>query len=556
MKDNPGGLNSIRDTVESIWVAIVLAFVLRAFVAEAFVIPTGSMAPELMGEHWRLTCPACGYRYDYGSPHSGRLSHSQRETPTGAECPNCGYLYQYSKMPEYINNGDRVLVLKYSYAFRRFLGMRGPRPWDVIVFKNPQNNRENYIKRLVGLPGETIEIVHGDVYYSSGPNEPFRIRRKPPRVQEVMWRVVYDNDYLPKPKLVNPHSRPGWTAVDDAWEIAGGGRDFVFAGGESPARMAFHAERENYLPGTGYNSSNGHDSSVRPEIDVCSDVKLSVVLFPGKSPSRIKLNMSVLEHEFQARIFTAGSVGIYHRSPDSPAEIWEKLAEKQIPALKNGRGYRIDFANADLAIGLHINGRRELYVDGDYPMDYQSVKKRLMRASARPLPAPRLSIAAAGGACRLQHVGVFRDVYYTCPDNLAEVPKGPLGQYARRIGVSSGISAWGTTGNPIRLEKHPESPDLDEFFVLGDNSTRSLDGRAWTSAAPSLRLWRKNGKILHGRLEDDEIEDAEPLYRLGTVPRYNMIGKAMFVYWPAGYRLPGLPSLSLIPNAGRMRLIR
>ena len=41
----------VRDTVESIWVAIVLAFVLRAFAFEAFVIPTGSMAPRLMGAH-------------------------------------------------------------------------------------------------------------------------------------------------------------------------------------------------------------------------------------------------------------------------------------------------------------------------------------------------------------------------------------------------------------------------------------------------------------------------------------------------------------------------
>jgi signal peptidase I len=51
---------SIRDTVESIWIAIVLAFLLRAFLVEAFVIPTGSMAPRLMGVHRRLRCQSCG----------------------------------------------------------------------------------------------------------------------------------------------------------------------------------------------------------------------------------------------------------------------------------------------------------------------------------------------------------------------------------------------------------------------------------------------------------------------------------------------------------------
>ena len=44
-------LGSLRDTIESIWVAIVLAFVLRAFMIEAFSSPTGSMAERLMGDH-------------------------------------------------------------------------------------------------------------------------------------------------------------------------------------------------------------------------------------------------------------------------------------------------------------------------------------------------------------------------------------------------------------------------------------------------------------------------------------------------------------------------
>ena len=52
---------AIRETIESIVVAFVLAFLFRTFEAEAFVIPTGSMAPTLMGKHKDLTCPECGY---------------------------------------------------------------------------------------------------------------------------------------------------------------------------------------------------------------------------------------------------------------------------------------------------------------------------------------------------------------------------------------------------------------------------------------------------------------------------------------------------------------
>src|SRR3954447_20540890 len=54
----------VKETIESILVAFILAFIFRAFVVEAFVIPTGSMAPTLLGAHMRFRCPDCGYRFD------------------------------------------------------------------------------------------------------------------------------------------------------------------------------------------------------------------------------------------------------------------------------------------------------------------------------------------------------------------------------------------------------------------------------------------------------------------------------------------------------------
>ena len=59
--------SAIREGIESIAVAFVLAFLLRSFAAEAFVIPTGSMAPTLMGAHKDMLCPECGYRYQAGA---------------------------------------------------------------------------------------------------------------------------------------------------------------------------------------------------------------------------------------------------------------------------------------------------------------------------------------------------------------------------------------------------------------------------------------------------------------------------------------------------------
>ncbi len=156
------------------------------------------------------------------------------------------------------------------------------------------------------------------------------------------------------------------------------------------------------------------------------------------------------------------------------------------------------------------------------------------------MPAPRVRIAARGEGLQLHHLKLMRDVYYTSPI-LSSESGGPEGKYAEKLGVQAGMPGWGTTGNPIRLARNERDSDLDEFFVLGDNSPQSLDGRLWVKAAPTLRLYDSQN---------------QPVYSLGTVPRYNMIGKAFFVYWPAGYRIPGLPGLAVIPNVGKMRLIR
>src|SRR5947207_10281226 len=60
------GARTLRETVESIVVAFVLAFLFRTFEAEAFVIPTGSMAPTLYGQHRDTKCKECGTQFATG----------------------------------------------------------------------------------------------------------------------------------------------------------------------------------------------------------------------------------------------------------------------------------------------------------------------------------------------------------------------------------------------------------------------------------------------------------------------------------------------------------
>ena len=76
-----------------------------------------------------------------------------------------------------------------------------------------------------------------------------------------------------------------------------------------------------------------------------------------------------------------------------------------------------------------------------------------------------------------------------------------------------------------------------EYFMLGDNSSASMDSRLWWEIGPHL--------IPLG---------AE--YQVGTVLEDQLLGKAFFVYWPAGYRPSWAGNIGLIPNFGRMRWIR
>jgi signal peptidase I len=82
--------------------------------------------------------------------------------------------------------GDRIFVAKYSYGYSkhsfpfspnisddRFLSKR-PSQGDLVVFKTPADNRTDYIKRLIGMPGDTVQFINGDLFI----NEKKVIRKK------------------------------------------------------------------------------------------------------------------------------------------------------------------------------------------------------------------------------------------------------------------------------------------------------------------------------------------------------------------------------------------
>ena len=111
---------SLINNIKSISLAIFIALLIRSFIAEPFNIPSGSMKPNLLV-------------------------------------------------------GDFIFVSKWSYGYSKHslpfslpiisnrIFNKLPKKGDVVVFKTPQDNRTDYIKRVIGLPGDKIRIINGQI---------------------------------------------------------------------------------------------------------------------------------------------------------------------------------------------------------------------------------------------------------------------------------------------------------------------------------------------------------------------------------------------------------
>src|SRR5690606_27897113 len=131
--------------------------------AEGFVIPTGSMAPTLLGRQKELDCPQCGARYNINSDREVNADGSPGALPPttilAGVCDNCRFPTPVTEVPNF--QGDRIYVMKtpLDLPFVPALGRAELERWDVAVFKLPEEPEVRYIKRLVGMPGETLRIL-------------------------------------------------------------------------------------------------------------------------------------------------------------------------------------------------------------------------------------------------------------------------------------------------------------------------------------------------------------------------------------------------------------
>jgi len=420
------GAGLVRQTIEFLVVLTLSILLFRTFAAEAYIVPTGSMAPTLLGNHRELICPGCDFRFAMGLDDEGRAGRPV--------CPNCGQT-DLGKVQAVECNGDRVLVQKFLYDVRR------PRRWEVAVFRYPGEPSVAYVKRVVGLPGESVRIERGDVVIDG------RVARKTPVEQRAMRILVFDNAFPPRdvaryPRWVFRLGRPE-QRLETGWRSDGSRFLHAVAGAASNRfdwveYRHWDPERGRYAPVHDFIGYNGTD--VRGENPV-SDLAVEARIAPGPDARAVAVRIDSGSDRFVVEV-PVGRTG----TPVVRRNRWQVAVKNPrtglLPASAGGPGVLLEASVMDRRLTVTLDG--EPLFD---PVDYD------VPTEGPGLGESPIALGAKGGSVALSGLRVFRDVYYTSA--LAFSPRRPFG-----------------VDSPFRLGH-------DEFFVLGDNSPVSNDSRFW-----------------------------------------------------------------------------
>ena len=440
-----------REVIECIVVAVVLAYVIRTYLFEAFKIPTKSMEPTLVGDE---------------------------------------------------SFGDRIIAAKWAY--RSFFGIKDDRPnrWEVVVFLFEDaltGSKKNYIKRCIGLPGETVAAYRGNIYIDR------EIERKPDRIQKDLWHPLYLDDL----DNYGADGNHGETGEELPWKLADGWsleEGTLRVRTKEPSEIVYRRRLLNlYVPYRPYGlvcrkdkGGCGHEF-IRPLATAANRIRCPKC-------GRLAVNAAaelVLHSKREKSIYGLGQerpVGdlrvsfdvAFEREQGPGARVYVRIAKDDrvytlgIPlgegkatlsaqrprisepspekiGLSAGRRHSISFAHYDQRLVAWVDGRE--VVRRDYELRgglWPEMRLADLNSS--------VAIGAESAEAAIDNIRLERDIYY-----LAQLGGGN-----------------GRTVEPMVHELR-----MGEYWMMGDNSPASRDSREW------------------GPLRADKL-----------------LGKALFIWWP------------------------
>jgi signal peptidase I len=437
-----------------VWIALA-AVLVETWFLDGLVVPYriegGSMAGALLGPHRNAVCGDCGCPFSVGIDVAS--------LPACAVCPNCGYAANpIQSLPDVI--GDRVLIDRTAFS------TRAPQRWEIVAFRHPSQGDAIVVKRLIGLPGESVEIRGGDIYVNG------QIARKDLAQQHALAVLVYDADFAPtKEALPPPRWRP--ERSDTRWTSDGGRFERTSADPNEPIDwLAYHHWRRQPLgirespvaDLSGYNQSQPRrEEDVHAVCDLLLSLRLRQVAGSGafcvratdgrrgfqlqlrfdehSNPCEPEYRITALLPKDGSPVLSGGRPSrrdgsSKHLLETSETAAAQPIAEGRLPAAAGERLLEVSLVDRQFLVA--VDGRTIVA----YPYDGQEP------SSATPCP---LAIGARGLAVTIAAVRVYRDVYYTHP-----------------LGPTDGVQNC----LPIRLA-------ADEYYVLGDNGPVSQDSRTW-----------------------------------------------------------------------------
>jgi signal peptidase I len=554
----------VRETIESILVAIMLALIFRTFLAEAFVIPTGSMAPSLKGAHKEITCDESGFVYAVGASEEQRRQGGggvNRIASTFCPITQHETIIQRTNKEHASFSGDRILVNKFVYDFVE------PQRYDVIVFKYPNNGKQNFIKRLIGLPGDNILIENGDIYlmHQQGDGSWRReITRKPPEKLRNTLQVVDDTQHFGKTlkkigwpqrwqqyrderKWITQEARgqtifstngqgeSGWLRYrhfrpyKSDWAIIDGG-----------ALPVPYRNSEKLPPGSlivdnyAYNDANFSMSGLRQSdgFHWVGDIGVAIDVEIKSNSGQLLLDLVEGGTHFTCEIDVATGQAKFGCDPSQVRFTSSEGPPTGTTRINQPGRYRVLFVNADDKLHLWINGRQVEFAGSEYLRDEIPIPQY---SEKDPGDAEPLGIATRDLEVEISRIQVLRDLYYTSvkgdssqrtasnetgffPDQLFKVYQDPT-SWKSPNAIEIFTAKKGQTSPMFQLARG-STRDKDQFLPMGDNSPQSSDGRIWDG----------------------------PNY----FERDMLIGRAVFVYFPRFINKP----IPFFPNFKDMRFIR
>lgn len=427
-------LPTARHVLEFVILLALAGILFRNFVAEAYLVPSGSMAPTLLGFHKRVLCPHCGHAFAVGVEEHHPFSRE-------VVCANCGHEpIEVSLLP--VNAGDRLLVHKWVYDFRP------PNRWETVVFRNPNDAMQAYVKRVVGLPGEKVQILQGDIYVNG------RIARKSHEQFLELCLTVYHQCQLPSGARVNDRWVPAtagsqWATVDDHLAIDGVGRreiDEVVYRHHDPDGFETSV-RDDY----GYNASR----SVWHH-DVVGDLLLRFLVTYKAGNGFLRISV---------RTPTARTFSVDADPNDGTVRLFANES-----LVREGKVARWRRQNQPISVGFFDQRLAVRFGDEapfpDFDLDDEIASRE---ESSSPTSQP-FAIGVSDLNVEVHDLRIDRDIYYG----------------------SQVLESY----NPAGVRK-PFELGVDEYFVLGDNSPISNDSRIWENPAVQRSLFIGKPIVVH-----------------------------------------------------------